>query len=254
MSTLVVRSPARQRRCTGSRKPCTSSASAAPSSTKKSAPNASPSCIEAKRPRSPPKPLTPTWRHAGERGGLMTEKNPRRGRGEGSLYWDEEAPTASLPKRPSATHQQASESTRKGSGKTKTEARAKLKEVLRDHEDGVPAESRTATVADAIEDWLQYGLTGRSPRTIAKYGFICRGHITPDLGARKLRELTARDVDRWLSAKATNVEHEHPAAAPREPQSCDHPRHGPRPGPTKRRRAVRCAARAERPALEVAHV
>ncbi len=55
---------------------------------------------------------------------------------------------------------------KRGSGKTKTEAKNKLKEVLRDHEDG---------------------------------------RAIPPLGARKLRDLSAEDVDRWLAAKAKTL-------------------------------------------------
>jgi hypothetical protein len=91
---------------------------------------------------------------------------------------------------------------RRGSGKTKTEAKAKLKEVIRDRDDGVAIAPHGFTVADAVADWLAYGLAGRAPRTIAKYGYLCRGHIIPDLGARKLRALSAEDVERWLAAKA----------------------------------------------------
>jgi hypothetical protein len=37
---------------------------------------------------------------------------------------------------------------------------------------------------------------------VVKYGYLCRGHIIPELGARKLARLSADDVDRWLQAKA----------------------------------------------------
>jgi len=39
---------------------------------------------------------------------------------------------------------------RRGSGKTKTEARVKLKQVLRDHEDGLTISAPKFTVADAM--------------------------------------------------------------------------------------------------------
>jgi hypothetical protein len=128
----------------------------------------------------------------------------RRSRGDGGLYWSE------------ARQRWIAEVTvgytpagkriyRRGSGKTKTEAKAKLKEVIRDHDDGVAIAPHGFTVADAVTDWLAYGLTGRAPRTIEKYGYLCRGHIIPDLGARKLRNLSAEDVDRWLAAKAKTL-------------------------------------------------
>ncbi|GAA0734600.1 site-specific integrase [Dactylosporangium roseum] len=125
----------------------------------------------------------------------------RRGRGEGSLYWDEKRQRfiaeITIGYTPAGKR-----ITRKGSGKTKTEARNKLKEVLRDHEDGLTIAPANFTVADAVKDWLDYGLTGRAPSTVNKIRALCEGHVIPDLGARKLRELTATDVDRWLAAKA----------------------------------------------------
>lgn len=128
----------------------------------------------------------------------------RRGRGEGGLYWDEKRQRyiaeVTIGYTPAGKR-----IVRKGSGKTKTEARAKLKAVMRDHEDGLAITSQTYTVAAAMEDWLTYGLTGRSGNTVEKYGYLVRGHIVPDLGARKLRDLSANDVDRWLAAKAATL-------------------------------------------------
>src|SRR5262249_34451746 len=84
----------------------------------------------------------------------------------------------------------------------KTEAKAKLRELLRDAEDGASAAGR-ATVADAVNDWLRYGLAGRSENTRKKARSLAKTHVTPQLGARQLRELTADDVDRWLADRAT---------------------------------------------------
>jgi integrase len=88
------------------------------------------------------------------------------------------------------------------SGKTKTDAKKKLDELLRDLQDGVPAESRNYSVAQAIRDWLTYGLPGRSKSTIDKLTTLADTHVIPAVGARKLRELSAEDVDKWLAGKA----------------------------------------------------
>ncbi|MDX6765113.1 site-specific integrase, partial [Streptomyces sp. F8] len=60
----------------------------------------------------------------------------RRSRGDGGLHWDEKRQrwiaTATL-----GFDARGKRVVRKGSGKTKTEAKNKLKEVLRDHEDGL---------------------------------------------------------------------------------------------------------------------
>lgn len=59
----------------------------------------------------------------------------RRGRGEGGLHWDETRQrwiaTASL-----GFDGRGKRVIRKASGSTKTEVRQKLKDILRDHEDG----------------------------------------------------------------------------------------------------------------------
>lgn len=54
--------------------------------------------------------------------------------------------------------------TRKASGRTKTEVKDKLKELVRDHDDGLAAPSGSYTVADAVNAWLMYGLNGRNPQ------------------------------------------------------------------------------------------
>ncbi len=61
------------------------------------------------------------------------------------------------------------------------------------------------TVAAAIEDWLEFGLAGRSAKTIDTCRMLANGHVIPDLGSRKVQELTAEDVDRWLKRKAPDL-------------------------------------------------
>lgn len=128
----------------------------------------------------------------------------RRSRGDGGLFWSE------------ARQRWIAEVTvgytaagkriyRRGSGKTKTEAKAKLKEVIRDHDDGVAIAPHDFTVADAVTDWLTYGLNGRTAATVEKYTILCNGHVIPALGARKLRDLSATDVDKWLADKAKRL-------------------------------------------------
>ncbi|WP_432051539.1 tyrosine-type recombinase/integrase [Streptomyces xiamenensis] len=123
----------------------------------------------------------------------------RRSRGDGGLHWDEDRQrwiaTASLGYDPSGKR-----IVKRGSGKTKTAAKAKLKEILRDHEDGLTIAPGNYTVKDAVEDWLQYG--GLTAGTIGPCTSHSRLHVIPSLGARKLRELSAEDVDKWLNEKA----------------------------------------------------
>jgi integrase len=82
-------------------------------------------------------------------------------------------------------------------------AHSKLRQVIRDHEDGLAIAPGNVTVAQAVTDWLAYGLNGRSEKTVTKCTQLCRKHVIPALGARKLRDLSASDVDRWLADRAT---------------------------------------------------
>jgi integrase len=91
---------------------------------------------------------------------------------------------------------------RRGMGKTEAVAKARLKERVRDYQAGLAPDARLFTVRNAAEDWLSYGLAGRSPKTVEKWTSLCRTHVVPSLGARKIRDLTATDVDRWLMAKS----------------------------------------------------
>ena len=128
----------------------------------------------------------------------------RRGRGEGGLHFDEARQrwiaTAAL-----GFDARGKRITRKASGTTKTAAKAKLREILRDHAEGLTVTQSADTVEDAVRDWLAYGLAGRSPATVANYTTIAEARIVAPLGRRRLRDLSAEDVDRWLRAQADEV-------------------------------------------------
>jgi integrase len=128
----------------------------------------------------------------------------RRGRGDGGLHWDQARQrwiaTASLGYGPNGKR-----IVKRGSGTTKTAAKAKLTEVLRDYEDGLAIAPSSYTVANAISDWLSYGLNGRDKATLATCTVLANTHIIPCLGARKLRDLNAQDVEKWLTEKAATL-------------------------------------------------
>ncbi|WP_194960715.1 site-specific integrase [Streptomyces sp. NRRL B-1677] len=125
----------------------------------------------------------------------------RRSRGDGGLHWDAKRQrwiaTASLGFDPAGKR-----IVKRASGRTKTAAKDKLKEVLRDYEDGLAIAPTGYTVKDAVTDWLAYGLAGRDPQTVKTNTILCNTHVIPALGARKLRDLSADDVDKWLADKA----------------------------------------------------
>jgi hypothetical protein len=94
---------------------------------------------------------------------------------------------------------------RRGSGRTKTESKNKLKEVLRDHEDGVAISPTHIVLADVVTDWLAYELTTQSASTRDNYMNLATARIIPALGAGMMRDLRAEDVDRWLAEKPTTL-------------------------------------------------
>jgi integrase len=125
----------------------------------------------------------------------------RRSRGDGGLHWDERRQrwiaTASLGYDPAGKR-----IIKRGSGRTKTEAKNKLKAILLDHEDGLAIAPTDYTVGDAVRDWLTYGLVGRSAGTVKTNRDLCHEHLIPLLGLRRLRDLRAEDVERWLAGRA----------------------------------------------------
>jgi integrase len=128
----------------------------------------------------------------------------RRSRGDGGLSWDDNrkrwVASVTVGYTPAGKR-----IVKRGSGKTKTAAKNKLREIIRDYEDGQVTNGNGYTVARAVRDWLEFGLAGRDEDTVAKCTSLANTHVIPALGARKLRELSADDVDRWLADKAKTL-------------------------------------------------
>jgi integrase len=125
----------------------------------------------------------------------------RRSRGDGGLSWDDNRQrwiaSVTVGYTPAGKR-----IVKRGSGRTKTEAQRKLRQIIRDYEDGQVANGNGYTVAQAVSDWLRFGLSGRDQGTIAKCTILANTHVIPELGARKLHDLSADDLDRWLAGKA----------------------------------------------------
>jgi integrase len=89
---------------------------------------------------------------------------------------------------------------RKVSGKTKSVVQDRLKRLHEELDSGVRT-SPNYTVQRAAEDWLREGLTGRSPKTIKKNENVL-APILAAIGGKRLRELTAGDVQHALARMA----------------------------------------------------
>jgi integrase len=131
---------------------------------------------------------------------VATRRNP----GEGGLHWEESRQrwfaTVYVGYAPNGKRRKV-----KVSARTKTEAKAKLQQLLRDRNDGHSLSGRTDTVRDAVESWLAHGLTGRQESTVVNRTILARTHVIPALGARKLAQLSAEEVDQWLATKAKTL-------------------------------------------------
>ena len=128
----------------------------------------------------------------------MTE---RRSRGEGGLHWDDTRQrwiaTATL-----GFDGRGKRITRKASGRTKTEAKSKLRDIIREQGEGVTHATQRYSVEDAVRNWLAFGLAGVGESTVRNYRNIADRQVVPFLGARQLKKLTAQDVDAWLRERA----------------------------------------------------
>jgi len=92
---------------------------------------------------------------------------------------------------------------RYGSGKSETAALRALARRVKDYEAGLVVGSEHVTVRQAVEDWLDYGQTGPDPNTRRKNRDLCEKHVIPALGGRRLRDLRAEEVERWLHSLTT---------------------------------------------------
>lgn len=89
---------------------------------------------------------------------------------------------------------------RKVTGSNKATVQDRLKRLHDELESGVRT-TPNYTVRRAAEDWLLEGLVGRSPKTIKKNENVL-APILASIGGKKLRELTAGDVQHALAVMA----------------------------------------------------
>ena len=128
----------------------------------------------------------------------MTDNTPRRrGHGEDAIYF-EAAKNRYVGAISVGFGPDGKRLRRKVTGRTKTEVRDKLKAAHNELDRGLHT-SATYTVQLAVSDWLEGGLQGRSERTRSIYQEALKP-LLEHIGAKPLRELTARDVRRGLEA------------------------------------------------------
>lgn len=132
----------------------------------------------------------------------MNEESRRRkaGNGEDSIYWDKSKNryigAISLGYNPDGTRNRP-----KVSGKTKTEVRAKLREMKKELDAGVKSRA-TYTVEQAVQAWLTQGIKGVDNGSVNTYTSMAKHHVIADLGKARLKDLSADTVDDWIDEKS----------------------------------------------------
>ena len=85
-------------------------------------------------------------------------------------------------------------------GKTKTEARNKMNEAIRQHATGMPVDFQRQTVAQFLTSWLENtAKPSVRPRTYSSYSQLVQQHIIPAIGRHQLSKLTPQHVERMLN-------------------------------------------------------
>ena len=124
----------------------------------------------------------------------------RRGHGEGALFYEEDRDrwVALLELPPDGSGRRRR---RKVTGRTKTDARRKLRQLQRRLEDGLPTGDGSVTLGDFLEHWLAEVLPARSrvqaKSTVTNYRWAA-GYAIRGLGRRRLNELTPENVEALL--------------------------------------------------------
>lgn len=84
-------------------------------------------------------------------------------------------------------------------GKTKKAVVQKIKDVQREHEEGIEI-GRGMTLSAYLDYWLEHVVKpNRAPGTYQNQEKIVRQHIKPYLGKKPLKKLSVEDVQKWVN-------------------------------------------------------
>lgn len=121
----------------------------------------------------------------------------RRARGEHSVSWD--ADRRRYVARATVGYDgRGKRIVKKASGTSESAALRKLRKQVQEYEAGLVVGSDRYTVGQAVTEWLEFGQGSIDAATVTKHRTLCETHILPSLGGRKLRDLTALEVEKWL--------------------------------------------------------
>lgn len=106
----------------------------------------------------------------------------RRANGEGGLRWSESRQRW-IAEVTVGYNERDKRKVRSGSAKTKTDAGRVLRRLIRERDAGLRVTDRS-TVAEALDDFLRFGLPQNDGKTVVNYEGFCRLHIAPLLGTK----------------------------------------------------------------------
>ena len=88
-------------------------------------------------------------------------------------------------------------------GKTRADVSRKLNAALQAREQGIPIPPQRLTVGKLLDEWIERDVKQRPvTRTMESYDFLIRVHLKPVLSRKRVVDLTVRDVEDFLLAKA----------------------------------------------------
>lgn len=88
---------------------------------------------------------------------------------------------------------------------SKRDARAILKDHLKKMEAGTAVIPAKDTLADCTKSFIDYKATTLEKSTIYGYTNIWKNHIVPYFGNKRIQDVTAKDIQDYISVKATCV-------------------------------------------------
>jgi hypothetical protein len=140
---------------------------------------------------------------------------------EGTIYPEDNGYTGAIDL---GTNGKGDRNRLKRKGRTKEIVKDKLRKAVAELEAGIETSDST-TVENTVRDRLARGTKGLSAKTINDYKSLAESNLIGFIGACKLKELTADNVDDWLEARRDHLTTRTLQAITR---SCDGPSAAPR--------------------------
>lgn len=123
------------------------------------------------------------------------------GKYEGTIYPEDNGYTGAIDL---GTNGKGDRNRLKRKGRTKEIVKDKLRKAVAELEAGIETSDST-TVENTVRDRLARGTKGLSAKTINDYKSLAESNLIAFIGACKLKELTADNVDDWLEARRDHL-------------------------------------------------